>query len=385
MHRGISISGRGEARGGRRLPLSASHLPPLASRSYPRLMPHKQDSGRAFASDNWAGVHPEVLAAMTAANVGHVPSYGADPYTRDAIARISDELGGDAQVFLVFSGTAANVLCLQSMVRSHQGVICAETAHVHTSECGAAEKHIGCKLLPVPSPQGKITVAGIREHLHDIGNEHHVQPRAISITQATEYGTVYTPQEIRAIADFAHANSLLLHMDGARIFNAAAHLDVPLKAITSGAGVDALSFGGTKNGLVAGEAVVFFKLALADDFEFKRMQGMQLASKMRFIAAQFSALLTNDLWKRSATHANRMAQRLAGALAGIKGVALTQQVQANEVFVTLPPAIIPRLQERWPFHVWNEATSEARLITSFDTAESDVADFADRVREAVGA
>jgi threonine aldolase len=253
-------------------------------------MPHKQESGRAFASDNWAGVHPEVLAAMSAVNVGHVPSYGADPYTRDAVARISDELGGDAQVFLVFSGTAANVLCLNSMVRSHQGVICAETAHVHTSECGAAEKHIGCKLLPVPSPHGKITVAGIREHLHDIGNEHHVQPRAITITQATEYGTVYTPQEIRAIADFAHANSLLLHMDGARIFNAAAHLDVPLKAITSGAGVDALSFGGTKNGLVAGEAVVFFKLALADDFEFKRMQGMQLASKMRFIAAQFIAL-----------------------------------------------------------------------------------------------
>jgi threonine aldolase len=348
-------------------------------------MPHKQQSGRAFASDNWAGVHPEVLAAMAAANVGHVPSYGGDPYTRDAIARIGDELGGDAQVFLVFSGTAANVLCLQSMAQSHQAVICAETAHVHTSECGAAEKHIGCKLLTVPSPQGKITVPGIREHLHDIGNEHHAQPRVISITQATEYGTVYTPQEIRAIADFAHANSLLLHMDGARIFNAAVSLNVPLKAITSGAGVDALSFGGTKNGLVAGEAVVFFKLALADDFEFKRMQGMQLSSKMRFIAAQFSALLTNDLWKRSATHANRMAQLLAGELAGIQGVTITQQVQANEVFATMPKEIIPKLQEQWPFHVWNEANSEARLITSFDTAEADVVDFAGLVRDAIGA
>ena len=348
-------------------------------------MPQKQQSGRAFASDNWAGVHPEVLAAMAAANVGHVPSYGGDPYTRDAIARIGDELGGDAQIFLVFSGTAANVLCLQSMAQSHQAVICAETAHVHTSECGAAEKHIGCKLLTVPSPQGKITVPGIREHLHDIGNEHHAQPRVISITQATEYGTVYTPQEIRAIADFAHANSLLLHMDGARIFNAAVSLNVPLKAITSGAGVDALSFGGTKNGLVAGEAVVFFKLALADDFEFKRMQGMQLSSKMRFIAAQFSALLTNDLWKRSATHANRMAQLLAGELAGIKGVTITQQVQANEVFATMPKEIIPKLQEQWPFHVWNEANSEARLITSFDTAEADVVDFAGLVRDAIGA
>src|SRR5512132_1373082 len=341
-------------------------------------MPHKQDSGRAFASDNWAGVHPEVLAAMAAANVGHVPSYGADPYTRDAIARISDELGGDAEVFLVFSGTAANVLCLQSMVESHQAVICAETAHVHTSECGAAEKHIGCKLLTVPSPNGKITVPGIREHLHDIGNEHHVQPRAVSITQASEYGTVYTPQEIRVIADFAHANSLLLHMDGARIFNAAAYLNVPLKAITSEAGVDALSFGGTKNGLVAGEAAIFFKRVLADDFEFRRMQGMQLSSKMRFIAAQFSALLSNGLWKRSAEHANKMAKLLASALSGIQGVALTQAVEANEVFVTLPRQIIPKLQEHWPFHVWNEGLSEARLITSFDTEDSDVADFARR-------
>jgi threonine aldolase len=347
-------------------------------------MHHKQQSGRAFASDNWAGVHPEVLAAMAAANRGHVPSYGADPYTRDAIARIADEVGGDAEVFLVFSGTAANVLCLQSMVRSHQAVICAETAHLYTSECGAAEKHIGCKLLTVPSPNGKITVAGIRAHLHDIGNEHHVQPRAVSITQATEYGTVYTPQEIRVIADFAHAHSLLLHMDGARIFNAAAHLNVPLKAIISDVGVDALSFGGTKNGLVAGEAVIFFKRVLADDFEFRRMQGMQLASKMRFIGVQFSALLTNGLWKRSADHANKMAQLLASELAGINGVALTQAVEANEVFVTLPPQIIQKLQEQWPFHVWNEATSEARLITSFDTAESDVADFAALVREAIG-
>ena len=346
-------------------------------------MLRKQKATRAFASDNWAGVHPEVLEAMAAANEGHVPSYGGDPYTHEAVARIRAELGEDAEVFLVFSGTAANVMCLQSMVQSHQAVICAETAHVYTSECAAAEKHIGCKLLTVPSPQGKMTVQGIRDHLHDIGNEHHVQPRAVSITQATEYGTVYTPQEIRVIADFAHTHSLLLHMDGARIFNAAVSLDVPLRAITSGAGVDALSFGGTKNGLVAGEAVVFFKQVLADDFEFKRMQGMQLSSKMRFIAAQFNALLTNDLWKRSAAHANRMAQLLAGELAGIKGVALTQRVQANEVFVTLPPEIIPKLQERWPFHVWNAATSEARLITSFDTAEADVTDFVDLVRETV--
>jgi threonine aldolase len=347
-------------------------------------MQPKQESGRAFASDNWAGVHPEVLEAMAAANVGHVPSYGGDPYTLDAIDRIAAEVGEDSEIFLVFSGTAANVLCLQSMVRSHQAVICAETAHIYTSECAAAEKHIGCKLLTVHSPNGKITVQGIREHLHHIGNEHHVQPRAITITQATEYGTVYTPEEIRVIADFAHANSLLLHMDGARIFNAAAYLNLPVRAITSEAGVDALSFGGTKNGLIAGEAVVFFKRFLADDFEFRRMQGMQLSSKMRFIGAQFSALLENGLWKRSAAHANRMAQLLASELAGIDGVAVTQAVEANEVFVTLPPAIIPRLQEQWPFHVWNEATSEARLITSFDTEQSDVAHFAALVRQTIG-
>ena len=347
-------------------------------------MRQQEEPRRAFASDNWAGVHPEVLAAMAAANVGHVPAYGDDAYTHEAVSRIRRELGEDAEVFLVFSGTAANVLCLQGMIRSHQAVICAETAHMYVHECGAAEKHIGCKLLPVPSPNGKITVAGIREHLHDIGNEHHVQPRAITITQATEYGTVYTPQEIRAIADFAHSHSLLLHMDGARLFNAAAYLNVPLRAITSAAGVDALSFGGTKNGLVAGEAVVFFKQILADDFEFKRMQGMQLSSKMRFIAAQFNALLTNDLWKRSASHANSMAQLLARGLSEIEGIRLTQEVQANEVFAIIPQKVIPKLQERWPFHLWTEKTSEARLITSFDTTEEDVADFIELTREKMG-
>src|SRR5689334_15100111 len=347
-------------------------------------MPDRQSPRRAFASDNWAGVHPEVLAAMAAANVGHVPAYGEDSYTHEAIGRIRRELGDEPEVFFVFSGTAANVLCLHGMVESHQAVICAETAHLHVHECGAAEKHIGCKLLPVPSPNGKITVAGIREHLHDIGNEHHVQPRAITITQATEYGTVYTPQEIRAIADFAHSHSLLLHMDGARLFNAAAYLNVPLKAITSAAGVDALSLGGTKNGLVAGEAVVFFKQVLADDFEFKRMQGMQLSSKMRFIAAQFNAMLTNDLWKRSASHANEMAQLLARGLSEIEGITLTQEVQANEVFAIIPEKVIPKLQERWPFHIWNEKTSETRLITSFDTTDDDIADFVELAREKMG-
>ncbi len=244
-----------------------------------------RDNSRAFASDNWAGAHPEVLAALAAVNSGHLPSYGRDHYTHDAIARITAEVG-DGEVFFVFSGTAANVLCLQSMVRPHQAVICADTAHVHTSECGAAEKQIGCKLLPIHAPNGKITVAGIEAHMHHLGDEHHVQPRAITITEATEYGTVYTAREIRNISDFAHTNGLLLHMDGARLFNAAAGLGVSLRSLTKDAGVDALSLGGTKNGLIAGEAVILFNLKLADDFELRRMQGMQRASKMRFIAAQ---------------------------------------------------------------------------------------------------
>jgi len=341
------------------------------------------DNSRTFASDNWAGVHPEVIAALSEVNAGHVSSYGRDQYTHRAISRITAEFG-DAEVFFLFSGTAANVLCLQSMVRSHQAVICADTAHIHTSECGAAEKQIGCKLLPIPAPHGKITVAGIEAHLHHIGNEHHVQPRAISITQATEYGTVYTQREIKAIADFAHSHSLLLHMDGARIFNAAASLGVPLRAITKDAGVDALSLGGTKNGLIAGEAAVFFAERLADDFEFRRMQGMQLASKMRFIAAQFSALLSNSLWERSASHANRMARLLGDQLRDIPGVTLTQPIEANAVFATIPRQAVAPVQEEYYFHIWNEASSEARLITSFDTTEEDVMEFAALLREAAG-
>jgi threonine aldolase len=268
------------------------------------------------------------------------------------------------------------------MVRAHQAVICADTAHIHTSECGAAEKQIGCKLLPIGAPAGKITVAGIEAHMHHLGDEHHVQPRAISITQATEYGTVYTVREIRAISDYAHTHNLLLHMDGARLYNAAVSLGVPLQAITKDAGVDALSLGGTKNGLIAGEAVVFFNERLADDFEFRRMQGMQLSSKMRFIAAQFSALFSNGLWKRSATHANRMARLLGEQLSAIPEVRLTQPVEANAVFAAMPARIVASVQESFFFHVWNEAASEARLITSFDTTEEDVTEFAALVRDA---
>src|SRR4051812_34464305 len=232
-----------------------------------------QQPRRHFASDNWAGVHPEVLSAITSANSGHVPSYGHDTYTASALEKLREHFGEDAQIFFVFSGTAANVLSLQTIALPFNAVICAETAHIYTSECGAAEKHLGCKLSPVPTRDGKIDRDGIAKHLHDIGNDHHVQPSVVSISQATEYGTVYSPDEIRVISAFAREHGLKVHMDGARLANAAAHLGVSLREISGDAGVDVLSFGGTKNGMIAGEAVVFFDPELAKNFPFRRMQG----------------------------------------------------------------------------------------------------------------
>jgi len=337
---------------------------------------------RALASDNWAGVHPEIIAAIAAVNVGHAPSYGEDPYTESVVEKLREALGAE-EVFLVFTGTGANVLALESLARPHNAVICASTAHIFTSECGAAEKHIGCKLLVVPAANGKITREGIAEHLHHLGNEHHVQPSAVSISQATEYGTVYSHDEVQVISAFAHDHDLLLHMDGARLANAAAHLGRSLREMAGTAGVDVLSFGGTKNGALAAEAVVYFDKKLAKDFAYRRMQSMQLASKMRFVAAQFDALLTDDLWLRSATHANRMAASLGDELARIPGITLTQKVQANEVFAIFRREHIARLQEELAFQVWTEATTEVRLVTSFDTTEGDLSAFVRKVRECV--
>ncbi len=331
---------------------------------------------RHLASDNWSGVHPEVIAAIAAANSDHLPSYGNDPHTRAVSEKLKTEFGSRAaEVFFVFSGTAANVLGLQTVAMPFNAVICAETAHIHTSECGAAEKHIGCKLLPVPTADGKIDRDGIARYLNDFGNEHHVQPSAVSLSQATEYGTVYTRSEVEVIAAYVHDHGLKLHMDGARLANAAAHLGVSLREISGDAGVDVLSFGGTKNGLIAGEAVVFFDPALAVNFAYRRMQGMQLSSKMRFIAAQFDALLTDNLWRRSAAHANGMATLLGRGLAGIDGVIVTQKVEANEVFAILPAHCVARLQDEYYFHVWDEARSEVRFVASFDTTDVEITEF----------
>ncbi|MEP6718798.1 MAG: low specificity L-threonine aldolase [bacterium] len=338
---------------------------------------------RSFASDNNAGVHPRVMQAIAAANDGHVIAYGDDPYTARAVEKFHEHLGKAADVFFVFGGTGANVLGLKAITQSHHAIICAQTAHINVDECGAPEKFTGCKLLPVPTPDGKIRVEQLGPLLHEVGFEHHVQPRVISISQATEMGTVYTPREMKALAAFAHDQDMLLHVDGARIANAAASLKVKLGAITKDAGVDVLSFGGAKNGMMYGEAVVFFDKKLASDFKYTRKQGTHLPSKMRYISAQFEALLSGDLWWQNAQHANGMAQLLARELGEIPLIRITQKVEANGVFAVIPKKYIARLQKSYFFYVWNEETSEVRLMTSFDTTEEDIADFVSLVKRMV--
>jgi threonine aldolase len=338
---------------------------------------------RGFASDNNAGVHPRVMDALRSAGRGHVLAYGDDPYTEAAVAKFREQFGASAEVFFVFGGTGANVCGLASVMRPHEAVVCASTAHINVDECGAPERFAGCKLIDLPTPDGKLRVEQVEPLLARAGDQHHVQPRVVSVSQATELGTVYTARELKRLADFAHARGLLLHVDGARLANAAAHLGLPLRALTADAGVDILSFGGTKNGMMYGEAVVFLDPRLARDFKFTRKQGAQLPSKMRFIAAQFNALFTEDLWLETAAHANRMARLLADELAQVPRVRLTQPVESNAVFAVLPREHVAAVQQHFFFYVWNEETSEVRLMCSFDTTEGDVRELARAVREVV--
>jgi threonine aldolase len=338
---------------------------------------------RNFASDNNAGVHPEILDAIARANQGHVVAYGDDAYTHSAIRKFEEHFGPDIAVFFTFNGTGANVLSLQSLTRPFHSVICSDYAHIWTDECGAPEKHTGCKLIPLPHQDGKITVDAVRHAYHGIGDEHHSQPRVISITQSTEMGTVYKPEEIRALAHFAHDHDMFLHVDGARIANAAASLGQNLRQATRDLGVDVLSFGGTKNGILGGEAVVFFQPGMSRDFLYLRKQSMQLASKMRFIAAQFEALLTNDLWRRSAEHANRMAGLLETEINRISGVKVVWKVEANGVFAQIPPHSIEKIKRDYFFYTWMEEESIVRWMCSFDTTEEDIRQFAKVVAEAV--
>jgi threonine aldolase len=338
---------------------------------------------RSFASDNNAGVHPKVLRAIAAVNRGHVVGYGDDPYTEAAVRRFRQLFGPDIEVFIVFNGTAANCLSLRTMTESYHAVICAEAAHIYTDECGAPEKFTGCKLIPIPTADGKLTVESVRHAYHGIGDQHHVQPRVISITQVSEMGTVYSPREVRDLTRFAHQHNMFLHMDGARIANAAVSLGLTLREATRDLGVDVLSFGGTKNGAMGAEAVVFFDKKLSRDFLFLRKQGMQLASKMRFISAQLEALLSDGLWRKNAQHANRMAELLQKEVSKIPKVKIVYKVEANGVFAQSPRPAIAKLQKRYFFYVWDEERSLVRWMCSFDTTKDDVIQFAECLSEAL--
>lgn len=327
---------------------------------------------KGFASDNYSPVHPDVFAAIAEANVGHAVSYGADPVSAKADALLREHFGAQATPYLVFNGSGANVLCLRTLCKPWESVVCAGSAHVNTDEGGGPEIVAGLKLLTCPTPDGKLTPDAIAGWLPNLGNVHAAQPRVVTVTQSTELGTRYDVQELKALGEFCAASGLLLHVDGARLSNAAAGLDVGLGDLAGGIGATAVSFGGTKNGLMLGEAAVFLDPASAPPAAYVRKQLLQLASKHRFLAAQFVALLTDDLWRRLAGHSNAMAARLAAAVGGIDGVRITQPVQANGVFAVLPDGVADRVRQDWPFYTWNEVTGEVRWMCSWDTTEADV-------------
>jgi threonine aldolase len=337
---------------------------------------------KGFASDNYAGAHPEVLAAIADANDGHAAAYGADPWTARAEELLREHFGDQALSYLVFNGSAANVLSIRALCRPWESVICAAQSHINVDECGAPEWIAGTKLQAVATLDAKLTPELVESQIARIGDEHAVQPRVVSISQSTELGTRYSPYEMSALAHFAHERGLLLHVDGARLANAAAALDVPLRAITTDVGVDVVSFGGTKNGILLGEAVVFLLPEHAEGFRYLRKQTLQLASKGRFLGAQFIALLEGDLWRRNAAHANAMAARLGAALVGAPGITITQPVQANGVFAIVPRGVTEALQRDWPFYVWNEHTGEVRWLCAWDTTEDEINAFAAAVKQA---
>ncbi len=343
-------------------------------------MTHKKHN-RGFASDNNAPVHPHILEAMLKVNHGHAVGYGDDPWTRQAVEKISSLFGGEAAVYFVLTGTGANVMALGSAMQPWHSVICAETAHIHEDECGAPERFTGSKVIPIDHVHGKITPEIIDKALTGFGFEHHSQPRVISISQTTERGTVYTPEEIRALAVLAHDHGMVLHVDGARIANAVVALGITLKEMITGTGVDILSLGGTKDGMMYGEAVVILNPELDKNFRYIRKQGMQLASKMRYIAAQFLAWLEDDLWLKNARHANRMATLLAQEASRIPAIKILHPVEANGIFATLPKEKIRILQQEYFFYLFDESIPAVRWMTSWDTTEEDVKGFVNMLRK----
>ena len=340
---------------------------------------------RGFASDNYAGVHPEILEALAVANGGHQVSYGEDAYTEHLQDVFKAHFGPTAEAFPVFNGTGANVVALQAMSERWGSVIAAASAHINVDECGAPEKVGGLKLLTVATPDGKLTPELIDTHAWGWGDQHRAQPLVVAITQSTELGTLYTPAEIKAICDHAHERGMKVFLDGARLSNAAASLGRPLREFTTDVGVDVLTFGGTKNGLLLGECIVVLNPAAVRGVMYLRKSAMQLASKMRFLAAQFDALLGGDLWLRNASHSNAMAQRLERAVRTVPGVQIVRPVQANAVFAILPANVTERLQKRFRFYTWDEHTGEVRWMTSFDTTEADIDAFAAAITEEMAA
>ncbi|HSA50919.1 MAG TPA: beta-eliminating lyase-related protein [Yinghuangia sp.] len=332
---------------------------------------------RGFGSDNASPVHPEVMAALADANSGHSPAYGADPWTRQAEALLAEQFGAGSQAYLVFNGTGGNVSGLASLLRPHQALLCSRDAHLFTDECGAPARFTGSTVLPVAAEHGLLTPELLDAALPNGGRgEHQVVPTVLSLTNASELGTVYRPDDVAALADWAHDRGLLVHMDGARLANAAASSSCRLADVSTAAGVDVLTFGGTKNGLMLGEAVVFAGtpdgIAAAQDYRYIRKQSAQLASKMRFLGAQFVALLRCDLWHRNATAANSAAAHLAEQLGAVPGVSIAHPVQANTVFASMPADVIDRLAPVFGFHTWDPCTHVARFVCSFDTTADDV-------------
>jgi threonine aldolase len=327
---------------------------------------------RGFASDNNSGIHPNILKAIEMANVGHAVGYGDDIYTDNAKALFRKEFGLDTEVFFALTGTGANILSIQTLCQSFNSILCAETAHIHVDECGAPEKFTGSKLIPVPSTNGKVLPGELVKKLHGFDFEHHSQPGLLSISQVTEMGTVYTVAEIEELARIVHKLGMYLHMDGARISNAAVSLGLNFREFTKDAGVDILSFGGTKNGLMLGEAVLVFNPSLAKLTKYYRKQAAQLYSKMRFVSTQFIPYLQEEIWKSNARHSNEMARLLADLISGISAIKITQKVEANGIFAILPKEIIPLIRKEYFFYDWDESKGEVRWMTSFDTTEDDV-------------
>lgn len=336
---------------------------------------------RSFASDNNSGVHPLVMEALNRANQDHAVGYGDDSWTEEAVSKIKEAFTPDCEPLFVFNGTGSNAVALQLCTRSYNSIICAETAHIYVDECGAPARMTGCQIRPVATPDGKLTPDLIRPYLCNFGEQHHSQPGAIYISQCTELGTIYKPEEICALTELAHQHGMYVHMDGARLANACAALKLGFKELTVDCGIDILSFGGTKNGLMMGESVIIFNPALKKDAPFVRKQSAQLASKQRYLSCQFTAYLTDNLWLKNATHANEMAQLLYKGLKELPGVHFTQKMESNQLFLTMPRPVIDKLMKTYFFYFWNEGIDEIRFVTSFDTTEEDIEALLKTLRE----